>query len=327
MVNADSYNVKSRFIYPLDKQGVMQALDQSDALANPHRLRVFLAVAEQMSFGRAGEHLHISQPAVSTQIKQLEQALGKRLFQRQRPNLRLTEAGEALRGYAKRYFAFLDEMESGVRGRDNELRGHVRLGASFVWEPVLPAILGSFRIQNPNVTLSVRFGHSTEMISQLVADEIEVGFLTQRPNDERIEVVPVGESGGENAIIVSAEHPLAADPPEDHRVLDKYPHVNFPAPFLSSYFRQLGVRPRYAIEATSFEAIQAIVSTGAAISLVLVSMIRRGGPPVVRLPTPVPPNRLTMFRARRRDAYLSSASRALLETVAAALPAPQVALL
>ena len=128
------------------------------------RLKVFRTVAEVMSFRKAAEVLHLSQPAVSQQIRALEEEARVRLFDRaggdgHGSQIALTEAGRVLLVYANRAAATMAEAERVLAALNHEVTGELRLGASTtVAQYLLPRILGSFLKQYPHVRMSVVSG-------------------------------------------------------------------------------------------------------------------------------------------------------------------------
>lgn len=147
------------------------------------RLRVFRAVAEEMSFRKAAEVLHLSQPAVSQQIRSLEEEAGVRLFDRgtgdgHGSQIALTEAGRVLLGYATTAAETMVEAQRALAALNNDVTGELRLGASTtVAQYVLPRILGAFLRQYPHVHLSVMSGN-TERIAEAVAEgRVALGII------------------------------------------------------------------------------------------------------------------------------------------------------
>ena len=122
----------------------------------PVHLKTFLAVAEQLSFTRAAERLFLTQPAVTLQIKSLEEDLGLRLFDRTGQQITLTPAGNLLRSYAVRISEMCAEVELAMGALHGEMRGRVSLGASnTVGRYLLPRLAGEFLAENPRVELSM----------------------------------------------------------------------------------------------------------------------------------------------------------------------------
>ncbi len=154
------------------------------------RLKVFRSVAERLSFTHAAESLHLTQPAVTLQVKKLEQDLGVRLFDRTGGRVTLTEAGRVLLGYAQRIEVLYEaaRREIGVLG--GQQKGTLRLGASTTnAQYILPRLLAAFGSQNPGVQFSVISGNTEKVVSWLVEGRIELGMIEGRPSrtDLRVE--------------------------------------------------------------------------------------------------------------------------------------------
>jgi LysR family transcriptional regulator, transcriptional activator of the cysJI operon len=177
------------------------------------RLRVFRAVAEEMSFRKAAEVLHLSQPAVSQQIRALEEEAGARLFDRaggdgHGSQIALTEAGRVLLGFATKAAVTMAEAQRALAALNDEVVGQLRLGASTtVAQYVLPRILGAFLRQYPQVKLSLVSGN-TERIVEAVADgKIALGII-EGPAMRR-EVKTERMVRDEMVLIVSPNHAWA----------------------------------------------------------------------------------------------------------------------
>ncbi|WP_263366623.1 LysR family transcriptional regulator [Edaphobacter bradus] len=178
------------------------------------RLKVFRTVAEGLSFRKAAEVLHLSQPAVSQQIRALEEEAGVRLFDRaggegHGTQIALTEAGRVLLKYANRAAQTMAEAQRALAALNHEVAGELRLGASTtVAQYVLPHILGAFLRQYPHVKLSVVSGN-TERIVQVVAEERVALGLIEGPAMRR-EVKTERMTRDEMVLIASPDHPWAA---------------------------------------------------------------------------------------------------------------------
>jgi LysR family transcriptional regulator, transcriptional activator of the cysJI operon len=133
------------------------------------RLKVFRAVAEHLSFRKAGEQLYLTQPAVTLQIKALEEELGTKLFERSAAGVSLSETGRALLPYAERLRELAEEAENDLAGMKGQVAGSLVLGASTtIAQYVIPAHLAAFSRRFPGVQLQV-FGANTERIAEGVA--------------------------------------------------------------------------------------------------------------------------------------------------------------
>ena len=148
----------------------------------PFRLRVFRIVAEELSFTRAAERLFLTQPAVTMQIKNLEEDLGLRLFDRTGQKIVLTEAGRTLHGYARRIMELCAEAEQKLAAIKGETRGSLALGASTtIAQYLLPRLAGDFLSAFPAIQLSILSGNTAEVVCALLEGRIGLGLIEGPP--------------------------------------------------------------------------------------------------------------------------------------------------
>lgn len=181
----------------------------SQSHMNLNHLAIFDAVAREGSVTKAGERLRISQPAVSRQLKQLEEALGAQLVDRLPKGVRLTAAGELLSGYSRRVFALADEAEQAVAELQGLKRGSLTIGASTtIGIYFLPELLAGFRKRYPKIDLHMEVSNTRVIQQYLMEHRVDVavteGFVHWPELDARVflvdEIVP----------IVAPGHPLAS---------------------------------------------------------------------------------------------------------------------
>ncbi len=142
------------------------------------RLKVFRAVARHLNFRRAAEELCLTQPAVTLQVKTLEQQLGVQLFDRSGARISLTPAGSVLLKYARKIADLEAAAMAGLLRFAGEQRGELRIGASLtIAQYVLPHILGEFQQQHPQVRLAVITRNTEQVLESLVAREVSLGFV------------------------------------------------------------------------------------------------------------------------------------------------------
>ena len=142
------------------------------------RLKVFRAVARHLNFRKAAEQLCLTQPAVTLQIKALEQYLGVQLFDRSQTHISLTPAGTKLLRYAEK----IEKLEAAVLAElstfTDHQRGDLRIGASLtVAQYILPHLLGAFQVQHPLVRPSIVTCNTEEVVESLVQGKVAVGFI------------------------------------------------------------------------------------------------------------------------------------------------------
>ena len=172
------------------------------------RLQVFHAVAKHGSFTRAAEHLHMTQPAVTFQIKQLEEHFDTRLLDRGHGKITLTPAGELVLAYAEKILGLSAELDSRVSELTDELAGQLKIGTSTTiaayW---LPQILEGFKRRYPCVLPRVVVGTSKLTEDRVAARDLDIGLIEIATEQHTIERRAAAQD--ELLVICSPEHPLA----------------------------------------------------------------------------------------------------------------------
>jgi DNA-binding transcriptional LysR family regulator len=144
------------------------------------RLKVFRTVAEHLNFRKAAEHLFLTQPAVTLQIKALEDDLGVRLFDRAANRVSLTPQGVRLLGYAKKMAA-----------EDGKVSGELSLGVSTtIAQYVLPRLLGAFLEEHPRVHFSLHSGNTSQIVQLLLESKLSIGLIEGPARDRGIRTEP-----------------------------------------------------------------------------------------------------------------------------------------
>lgn len=155
------------------------------------RLKVFRAVAENLNFHKAAERLFLTQPAVTLQIKALEQDLGVRLFDRTAGRISLTSQGSILLGYASKMAALAAEAEQELGGKDGKVSGQLSLGVSTtIAQYVLPRLLGAFLADYPGVESSLRSGNTSDIVQLLLDGKVAIGLIEGPARDRGIRSEP-----------------------------------------------------------------------------------------------------------------------------------------
>ena len=166
------------------------------------RLQVFHAVARHLSFTRAAEALFMTQPAVTFQVKQLEEHFNARLFDRSHGRIKLTAQGELVYGYAERILKLSQELEARMAEMTGEVAGPLIIGASLTnGEFILPQVIGEFQASHPQVDIRLTVGNS-ELIESRVADRsLDLGFIESPPHLSNLETQQICE---EELLVVCA---------------------------------------------------------------------------------------------------------------------------
>ena len=174
------------------------------------RLQVFHTVARLLSFTKAAETLHMTQPAVTFQVRQLEEYFNTRLFDRTHNRISLTEAGERVYGYADKIFDLYAQMENAVREMTGEVSGALTIGASTtIAEYMLPALLGDFRAKYPDVTIHLKVSNTDGIVSMVENNTIDLGVVEAPVSNKNL---VVDECRRDQLVaIVPPSHPKAKE--------------------------------------------------------------------------------------------------------------------
>ena len=272
------------------------------------QLKYFLAVAEEKSFSRAAERLHISQPPLSQQIMKLESELGVKLFARTTRTFELTVAGKALMGEASDMLAKMRMTIDTIRQIDRGEVGRLRVGivGSAMWGPI-PSLLEEFQTKYPRVTWTLHEQGPTVQYESLRAKQIDVGFWREpKMNDDELRNDNLRQElcFRENVCVaVNEHHPLAtrshieltdlADEPMLTLALDK---SSFPR-YLIQCCVNAGFQPAIFQEANEPQTLLAMVGVGLGVALMPETTGRIGWPGVRFLPIKTNPPSANLYIA------------------------------
>jgi DNA-binding transcriptional LysR family regulator len=239
------------------------------------RLQVFHAVAGVLSFTRAAEQLHMTQPAVTHQIRQLEEELNARLFDRSNNRISLTAAGQQVMDHASRILALYDDMQESVNALTGDRTGLVTLGASTtIAEYMLPGLLGDFRHQFPDVQIRLRVANTDAVVAMVADNSIDLGVVEGEVDNQVLMVEHCQQD--ELQVIVPPGHPLAGLNTVSPMQLMPFPFIyredgSGTRSVIERYFIDQGVdesamnRP---FELGSTEAIKGAVQAGVGVTIV-----------------------------------------------------------
>ena len=175
------------------------------------RLQVFHAVAELKSFTRAGQWLHMTQPAVTSQIRQLEEHFNTRLFDREHNRIELTAAGRRVEEYARRILALYAEMDGSLRELTDDMTGTLMLGASMtIAEYDLPRLLVRFKQRFPEADVHLLVSNTDGIVQMVVENRIDLG-LVEGPVHNRSLAVRRYDLD-KLVVALPPDHPLAGEP-------------------------------------------------------------------------------------------------------------------
>jgi DNA-binding transcriptional LysR family regulator len=237
-----------------------------------HQLRVFMAVAENLSFTRAAQALFLTQSAVSHQVADLEKKLATPLFVRHGRSISLTPAGTVLTEQAARVFASLRDAETAVRTAARQDLGRLRVGASSTaCQYIIPESLREFRECFPGYTMSIMPGDTPLVTEKLLDGSIDLGLLI-RP-DRKLKLSYHELMTDELGFLVSPLHPWARAGKVDRRGLPDqrmvlYSRASETFRLVEKYFLRSGAPLRDWTELGSMEAIKELVKLGLGVSII-----------------------------------------------------------
>ena len=250
------------------------------------RLTYFVAVAEELHFGRAAARLNIAQPPLSRQIAQLENDLGVLLFDRSRSQIRLTQAGEVLLDRARDALDRLQQTKSEVRRIGEGMSGRLRV--AFVGSAtygVLPDVIKAFRAAYPDVELALSAMNNAELKRAVIQREIDIAIARPSLNDDELKSEPLHR---EPLILALPDtSSLLNDPPIrlaalKHETFVLYPRR--PRPSFADYILQIcqheGFTPSLLVMAQDYQTAISLVSVGVGVSLVPESVSQSARPGV-----------------------------------------------
>jgi DNA-binding transcriptional LysR family regulator len=265
------------------------------------QLKYFLAVAEEKSFSRAAERLHISQPPLSQQIMKLEAELGVKLFARTTRTFELTVAGKALMQEAAELLGKMRMTIDTVRQIDRGEVGRLRVGivGSAMWGPI-PSMLEEFQSKYPRVTWTIHELGPTVQYDALRAKQIDVGFWREPKLEEdelKRDNLKQELCFRENVCVaVNEHHPLAKQESIELTDLASEPMLTlaldksaFPR-YLIQCCVKAGFQPTIFQEANEPQTLLAMVGAGLGVTLMPETTSRIGWPGVVFLPIRNPPS-------------------------------------
>jgi DNA-binding transcriptional LysR family regulator len=246
-------------------------------------LRYFIAVAEELHFGRAAQVLGISQPPLSQQIQALEQEIGARLFERTNRRVELSEAGRLFLQEARLVLAQVDKAADVARRAQLGELGELKIGftSSAPFNSSIPQAIFAFRQAFPAVHLNLQEMSSTEVAESLVDESIQVGLMRPLPLPDSLNVVELMREP--LVAVLNAGHPLVEGSERGLHLaqLAEEPFVFFPRTYGSGLYAQLlnlardaGFSPHFAQEAGEAMTIIGLVAAGLGVSVLPASYQR-----------------------------------------------------
>jgi len=241
------------------------------------RLRSFIVLAERLHFGEAARLLRLSQPALSKQIRQLEDEVGAPLFDRGRHGARLTEVGRLFAEEARRLVQQAEAaLEQGRRAARGEV-GRLAIGFGFSTVTLVPRVISKFRLRHPGVEIELRDMSTPEQIDALRAGRIHIGFV-RLPAERGLRQLPVLED--RLVLALPAQGKVGYKPGDLSESRDS-PFIMLRRGLSLSLYEhtirlcaRYGFHPRVVQEANEFPTVLGLVAAGLGVALVPESQLR-----------------------------------------------------
>jgi len=239
------------------------------------RLQVFHTVARLLSFTKAADSLHMTQPAVTFQVRQLEEQFNTRLFDRTHNRISLTEAGKRVYEFSDRIFELYSEMENAVRDMTGEISGVLVIGASTtIAEYMLPSLLGDFKKKYPDVNVHLKVSNSDGIVSMVENNDIDLGVVEAPVMNKNLVVEECRKD--RLVAIVPPQHSLVANKQVQLRDLMDDAYIareegSGTREVIQDYLEDLGMQSsdlHIAMELGSPEAVKGAVEASMGVSIV-----------------------------------------------------------
>lgn len=245
------------------------------------RLKVFHTVAKLLNFTKAADALHMTQPAVTFQIRQLEEYFNTRLFDRTHNRVSLTEAGQRVYSFSGRIFELYDEMEHSIREMTGDVSGVVTLGASTtIAEYMLPFLLGDFKSKNPDVNIRLKVSNTEGIVSMVENNVIDLGIVEASVSNKNLQVDVCRLD--QLVAIMPPSHELSGCESITPQQLIAYPFIcreegSGTREVITEYLQETGIReePTICLELGSPESIKGAVEAGMGLSIMSYSTVQK----------------------------------------------------
>ena len=262
------------------------------------QLRVFSEVARHLSFAKAAEALHLTPPAVTMQVKELEAHVGLPLFERSGRTVSLTTPGEYILVYARRMLATLKDAEDAAARLKKVEVGTLTIGMVGTAKYFLPGLLAQFRREHEGVEIRLVEGNRQQLVKLLQANEVDVAVMGRPPKELATRTEPF--AAHPHVFVAPVDHPLAregraptAESLRPYGFIMREPGSGTRAA-LEKFLEQAHLEPRVIMEMGSNETIKQAVMAGMGISFLslhtlqleldhgLLALLNVDGSPVVR---------------------------------------------
>ena len=242
------------------------------------QLEAFVEVVRRGTVSRAAEALGVTQPALTARLHALERELGQDLFARSGRGVRLTDAGRVFLPHAERALLAIADGRASIADLADGRAGKLIIGATgSVSSYVLPKVLKRFRTEHPRVELTVRTGHSEQVLELVLAESVELAIVRELRHDD-LEVIPLYDD--ELTLVTHPSHPFArrgsarlADVVAEGLVV--FDRASSYYELTQALFVGAGVLPRMIMELDNFEAAKKMLEEGLGVALLPIVAVAR----------------------------------------------------
>ena len=261
------------------------------------QLRVFNEVAKNLSFARAAENLHLTPPAITMQVKELEGHIGMPLFERSGKKISLTTTGEYMLVYARKILATVKDAEDAAARLQRAETGVLTIGFVSTAKYFLMRLLADFRALHPGVDIQICIGNRDQLVSMLQNSEVDIAVMGRPPKELQTRAEPF--AAHPHVFVAAIDHPLAQ---RDHLSVEDLRPYDFivrekgagTRAAMEKFFEDTHVEPRLKIQLHSNEIIKQAVMAGLGLGFLslhtiglelehkLIRMLDVEGAPVVR---------------------------------------------
>jgi LysR family transcriptional regulator, low CO2-responsive transcriptional regulator len=282
------------------------------------QLETFLQVAQHASFSRAAEKRFRTQPAISSQIRAIEDEVGAKLFDRSGGKVSLTAAGKAFQKYAQDAVDARKAMITSLAEMDHVPRGAIVVGANEgTCLHILPEVFADFKTQYPGVSVGIKRADYAKILESVIDNSVDFGVVSLPVKDNRLTVVLIHQD--ELVIIAPPHHPLGKMKAANVSDVAKFPLVlpkaGHTRDALDELFRDRHLKPHYSMELDSSELLKRFVAAGVGVGFIARSNVQsdvRAGALAV-IPMAEAKVRRDLALVFRKDKALSRAALAFID--------------
>jgi len=282
------------------------------------QLETFLEVARHASFSRAAEKRFRTQPAISSQIRALEEEVGAKLFDRSGGKVSLTAAGKAFRRYVEETLDARKAMLVSLAEMERIPRGEIIVGANEgTCLHILPFVFAEFKAQYPDVSVNIKRADYAGILESVIDNSVDFGVVSLPVADPRLTVVPIHRD--ELVIIARPSHPLGKLKSSPIAEVTKFPLVvpkaGHTRDALEELFHERRLKPNYTMELDSSELLKRFVAAGVGVGFIARSSVDEDVKAKVLCAIPISDAQVRgdLALVFRRDKALSRAALAFID--------------